>query len=34
MDTVIVAVGVISLILLVLGLGTWVFAGLVIVRDA
>jgi tripartite ATP-independent transporter DctM subunit len=31
MDTVVVAVGVISLILLVLGLGTWVFAGLAIV---
>nr|WP_067287306.1 TRAP transporter large permease subunit [Marinobacterium profundum] len=31
MDTVFVAVGVISLILIVLGLGTWVFAGLVIV---
>ncbi|ANG64152.1 C4-dicarboxylate ABC transporter permease [Marinobacterium aestuarii] len=31
MDTVFVAVGVISLILLVLGLGTWVFAGLAIV---
>ncbi len=31
MDTVFVAVGVISLTLLVLGLGTWVFAGLAIV---